>query len=147
MWFCFQFSKSLHNVLWPVPRMSVSLTCVNQEKNSLNYLPFIPTLKQFYLLYKCQQEENLKKKKMIQMNLSIKQKQTHRHRKQSYGYQRVKWGGGIIKQEFGIKICTLLYVQQIIYKDLLYSTGNYTQYLVITYNGKESKKEQIFIYV
>ena len=26
-------------------------------------------------------------------------------------------------------------------KDLLYSTGNYTQYLVITYNGKESEKK------
>ena len=29
-------------------------------------------------------------KKMIQMNLFIKQKQTHRHRKQTYGYQRGK---------------------------------------------------------
>ena len=26
-------------------------------------------------------------------------------------------------------------------QDLLYSTGNYIQYLVITYNGKESEKE------
>ena len=25
------------------------------------------------------------------------------------------------------------------------STGNYTQYLVITYNGKESEKEYIYI--
>ena len=34
---------------------------------------------------------------------------------------------------------------------LLYSTGNYSQYLVITYNGKESEKEYIcacaYIYV
>ena len=29
-------------------------------------------------------------KKMIQMNLFTKQKQTHRHRKQTYGYQRGK---------------------------------------------------------
>ena len=29
-------------------------------------------------------------KKMIQMNFFIKQKQTHRHRKQTYGYQRGK---------------------------------------------------------
>ena len=37
---------------------------------------------------------NLKKKKMIQMNLFTKQKQTHSHRKQTYGYQRRKvWGG------------------------------------------------------
>ena len=32
------------------------------------------------------------KKKMIQMNLFTKQKQTHRHRKQTYGYQRGKLG-------------------------------------------------------
>ena len=29
-------------------------------------------------------------KKMVQMNLLLKQKQTHRHRKQIYGYQRGK---------------------------------------------------------
>ena len=28
-----------------------------------------------------------------QMNLFMNQKQTHRHRKQTYGYQRGKWGG------------------------------------------------------
>ena len=32
-------------------------------------------------------------KKMIQMNLFTKQKQTHRHRKQTYGYQRGRGGG------------------------------------------------------
>ena len=31
-------------------------------------------------------------KKMIQMKLFTKQKQTHRHRKQTYGYQRGKRG-------------------------------------------------------
>ena len=36
--------------------------------------------------------------------------------------------------------CTLLYIKQITSKDVLYSTGNYIQYLVITYNGKEYKK-------
>ena len=30
-------------------------------------------------------------------------------------------------------------------KKLLCSTGNYIQYLVITYNGKESEKEYIYI--
>ena len=29
-----------------------------------------------------------KRKKKIQMNLFTKEKQTHRHRKQTYGYQR-----------------------------------------------------------
>ena len=34
-------------------------------------------------------------RKMIQMNLFTKQKQTHRHRKQTYDYQREKgWGQG-----------------------------------------------------
>ena len=33
-------------------------------------------------------------KKMIQMNLFTKQKQTGRHRKQIYGYQREKQGEG-----------------------------------------------------
>ena len=31
-------------------------------------------------------------------------------------------------------------------KDLLYTTGNYIQCLVITYNGKESEKEQLQIF-
>ena len=31
-------------------------------------------------------------KKMMQVNLFTKQKQTHRYRKQTYGYQGVKWG-------------------------------------------------------
>ena len=29
---------------------------------------------------------------VIQINLFTKQKQTHRHRKQIYGFQRRKWG-------------------------------------------------------
>ena len=43
--------------------------------------------------------------------------------------------------------CTLLYIKQITSKDVLYSTGNYIQYLVITYNGKEYKKTQIYTYM
>ena len=34
----------------------------------------------------------MESKKIIQMSLFAKQKQTHRHRKQSYGYQRGKGG-------------------------------------------------------
>ena len=41
---------------------------------------------------------------------------------------------------------TLLYIKQINNKVLLYSTGNYIQYLVITYNGKESEKEYRYVY-
>ena len=49
--------------------------------------------------------------------------------------------GGEINWEIGIDIYTLLYTKQITYKDLLYSTGNSTQYSVMTYMGKKSKKE------
>ena len=86
-------------------------------------------------------------KMMIQTNLYTKQKQTHRHRKQTYSYQRGKGGWGGINQEFGINIYTLLYMKQITKKDLLYSTGNYTKYFVITYKGKESEKKYIYMYV
>ena len=54
--------------------------------------------------------------------------------------------GGRINQAFGIDIHTLLCTKQINNKDLLQSTGNYVQYLVITYNGKESEKEYIYVY-
>ena len=41
---------------------------------------------------------------------------------------------------------TLLYIKQI-NNDLLYSTGSYIQYLVITYNGKESENEYVCVCV
>ena len=78
------------------------------------------------------------------MNLFTIQKQTHRLSKQTYGYQEERRGGGI-NQEVGINIYTLLYIKQIVNKDLLYNPGNFTQYSVITYMGKESEKEQIYI--
>ena len=50
------------------------------------------------------------------------------------------WEGGI-NQVFGIKdIDCYPYIKQIISDDLLYSTSNCIQYLIITYNGKESEK-------
>ena len=58
--------------------------------------------------------------------------------------ERVEGG---INEEFEINIYTLLYIKQIINRDLLYSTGNSTQYSVITYMGKESEKEWIYVYV
>ena len=79
------------------------------------------------------------------MNLFTKQKHTHRLRKQTYGYQRGKMGG--INQEVGIDTYTLLYIRQITNKHLLYSTGNSTQYSVMAYMGKESKKEWIYVYI
>ena len=53
-----------------------------------------------------------------------------------YGDQRGKGEGGI-NQEFGINTYTLLYVNQASSKDLLYSTENSNEYLVITYKGRE----------
>ena len=42
--------------------------------------------------------------------------------------------------EFGISTGKLLYIGWINNKVLLYSTGNYIQYLIINHNGKEYEK-------
>ena len=61
---------------------------------------------------------------------SVKTKNRERHRKQTYGYQKGKSGGGI-NLECGSNRYKLLYIKQISNKDLLYSTINYIQYLDI----------------
>ena len=45
-----------------------------------------------------------------------------------------------MKWEIGIDIYTLIHIKWITNKNLLYSTGNSTQYSVMAYMGKESKK-------
>ena len=82
---------------------------------------------------------------MTQMNLSMKQKQTHRHREQTCGCQ-VGWGGGGMDWELGISRCKLLYIGWINNKVLLYSTGNYIQYPVISHHGKECQKLYTYMY-
>ena len=52
---------------------------------------------------------------------------------------------GGINYKFWTNRYILLYIIEINNKDLLYSTGNYIQYFVITYNGKESEKVYIYI--
>ena len=47
----------------------------------------------------------MESKNLIQMNLFTKQKQTHRHRKQTYGYQSGQRGVREINQEF----CIIMY--------------------------------------
>ena len=89
-----------------------------------------------------EEEKEYASKTVCEMNLFTKQKQTRRHRKQTYSYQQ-----GGINQEFGINRYKLLYIKQINNKDLLYSTGNYVQYLVMIYNGKESENEYIYVYM
>ena len=74
------------------------------------------------------------------MNVPVKQKQTHRHREQTCGYQ----GGGWVEEDWigslGWPI-QLLYTQLINDKVLLWRTGNYIQYPIINHNGKEYEKE------
>ena len=78
-------------------------------------------------------------KEMMQMNLFTKQKQIHGHRKETYSYQRGREEG--INQEFGANRYIPLYIKYINNKDLLNSTGNYIQYVVITYMEKQFEKE------
>ena len=58
---------------------------------------------------------------------------------------RGREGGERKDWEFGMSRCKLLYVGWINNKVLLYSTGNYVQYPVINHNGKEYKKEYIYV--
>ena len=70
------------------------------------------------------------------MNMSTKQKQTHRHREQTCGCQGPEWGGGEKDWEFGFSRCKLIYTGWINNKVLPYSTRNFIQYPVINHNGK-----------
>ena len=64
---------------------------------------------------------------MTQMNLSTKQKPTHRQREQTCGCQG-GWGvGGRRDWEFEISRCKLVYTEWINNKVLLYSTENNIQ--------------------
>ena len=76
------------------------------------------------------------------MNLSRKQKQTHRHREQTRGCQP---GRGVEEGWIGgLGLADASYYIQIIYKQQG-PTGNYIQYPVINHNGKEYDKEYIYI--
>ena len=65
-------------------------------------------------------------------NELMKQKETHRLRKQTY----VCWGEGIVR-EFGKVTYTLLYSKWITNKDLLYSTWNSAQCYMAAWMGGE----------
>ena len=73
------------------------------------------------------------------MNLFMKQKQTHRYSNELMIAKGERGMGGI-NSEDEINIYTLLHIKQINNKELLYSTGNYNQYFVMTYKGEESEK-------
>ena len=86
---------------------------------------------------------HVESKKMVQINLFTKQKQTHR--KQTYGYQegRVDRRDG----EFGIYMYTLLYLKWITNKDLVYSTGNSAQCYIAAWMGGEFGVEWLHVCV
>ena len=75
-----------------------------------------------------------------QMNIAMKQKQTYRHREQTC-VGKVEGGQG--RDNLGVwdSRSKLSYMGWINNKVLLYSTGNYIQYLVITHNRKEYEKQ------
>ena len=77
---------------------------------------------------------------MTEINLSAKQKQTHRHREETRGCR-----GGGMDWESGTSRCKLLHTEWVNNKVLLYSPGNFIQYPVINHNGKEYKKECIYV--
>ena len=70
---------------------------------------------------------------MAQMNLSMKQKQTHRHSDQTCGCQETG-------RERAVGRCNLLHLECINNKVLLYSTENYIQYSRLTIMEKNIKE-------
>ena len=78
------------------------------------------------------------------MNLSTKQKQTHRSREEACRWQG-GWGGSEVDWEFGVRRCKLSHLEWIDNKVLLCSTGTCTQSLGIDHDEKEHKKEYIGI--
>ena len=75
---------------------------------------------------------------MTQASLCTRQKQTYREQT-----CRCQGGGGVWEgwRGFGVSRCALVYIEWINNKILLDSTENYTQYPVISHNGKESEKK------
>ena len=59
-------------------------------------------------------------------------------------YAKEERGGRWMYWEVGISGCKLVYTQWI-NKVLLYNTGNYIQYAVISHNGNEYEKECTYV--
>jgi len=76
---------------------------------------------------------------MTQMNLSTKDKQTHRHRGSTCG----RGGEGGNSWEFGISRCKPLFREWINNKVLLHSARNCIQHPVTSCTGEEHEKEAI----
>ena len=76
----------------------------------------------------------------------MKQKETYRYRKQTCGCPG-EAGWGKDEWKVGVSKCKLLYIERLNNKVLLYSTGNYIQYLMKNHNGKECFKKNVHIHV
>ena len=76
------------------------------------------------------------------MNLLKKQKQIHRFLKTYIQLPKEKHGRVGINWEIGVDIYTL-----ITNKNMFYSTGNSTQYPIMTFMGKESKEKSGYMYM
>ena len=74
-------------------------------------------------------------------NESIYKTETVSQTKNKLMVRKKERGEGGIHQEYGINRYKLLYIKYISNKNFLYSTGNYIQYLIIAYNGKNLKKK------
>ena len=104
------------------------LSEVSQTEKDMSYdIAYMWNLKQWY---KCTQLQNRNRVTDVENNLIVTSEEVGRD----------KW-------ETGTDIHTLLYIKQKTNKDLLYSTGNSGQCSLMTYMGKESKKEWIWVYV
>ena len=68
------------------------------------------------------------------MNFSMKQKQIHHHREQTYGCSEEEGGKD---WKFGTSRSKLLYIKWINNKVLLHSTRNYILFPKMNHNGKE----------
>ena len=77
------------------------------------------------------------------MKLFTEEGQTHRHREQTYGYQGVNVGEGYVRS-LGLTVHANAYKIEND-KDLLYTTENYTYYLVTTYNRNNLSKNKYII--
>ena len=71
---------------------------------------------------------------MAQMNLFVKQKQTHRHGKEFVVAKRE--GTKLMNWEFGVNRYKLLQLEWISNEVLLQGTGKYIQSLVIDHDGR-----------
>ena len=65
----------------------------------------------------------------------VKQRQTHRYRKQTCGYQWGRGKGTRARQEYMMKKYKLVYIKLISNKTILYNTLEYNYYFVVTFNG------------